>query len=160
MLPGYLTTFTNTIRLFTLCTVVGPLPLLVRRDDQVLRTVVVGDDGLLLEYPQVLDVLEEALVRGEELGALDVLLELLHVALELGPPVLEPGDDLGVGQAQRGGDLVAVRRTEVLLVEEPLLQLEDLVVGEGRPRLSLLLGLLARVEQVEVVLAVCGRKTD
>lgn len=67
------------------------------------------------------------------LGALHVLLELLHVALELGPPVLEPRDDLSVGQPQLGGDLVAIGGRQVLLVEEPLLQLEDLMVGEGRP---------------------------
>jgi len=106
---------------------------------------------LLLEQAEVLHVLEERLVRGEDFGRLDVLLELLHVALELGAPILEPRDHLRVAQAELRGDLVAVGRRQVLLVQEPLLQLEDLVVGEGGARLALLLCvLLPRVEQVQV----------
>ena len=46
-----------------------------------------------------------------------------------------------------GGDLVSVRRRQILLVQEPLLQLEDLVVGESRPGLPLLLGRLLRRER-------------
>ena len=33
-----------------------------------------------------------------------------HVTFEFGAPVLEPGDDLGVGQTQRQGDLVPIGR--------------------------------------------------
>ena len=73
-----------------------------------------------------------------------------HVTFEFGASVLEPGDDLGVGQTQRQGDLVSIGRWQVLLIEEALLQLENLVVGEGRPRFPLLLGLLARTEQLRV----------
>lgn len=43
--------------------------------------------------------------------------------------------------------LVSIGRRQVLLIEEPLLQLKDLMIGERRPRLALLLGLLARAEQ-------------
>jgi len=54
------------------------------------------------------------------------------------------------GQAQGGGDLVAIGRRQVLLVEEPLLQLEDLVVGEGGARLALLLRLRSVREDVQM----------
>lgn len=103
-------------------------------------------------------------VRQDGGGALDVLAELLHITLQLGSTVLEPGDHLegrrnlarnlnlslgnpcrtylGVGKSERRSDLVSVGGREVFLVEEPLLQLEDLVVGEGRPRLPLLLRVL------------------
>ena len=79
--------------------------------------------------------------RGDWGGAalLYILLHLLHVSLELGASVLEPGDDLAARQAQGGGDLVPVGRGEVLLVQEPPLQLEYLVVGEGSAGLPLLL---------------------
>lgn len=123
----------------------GPLGLVVDRDRQ----------WPLLQYAEVLDVLEEGLVvlMGHENGVdrLYVLLQLLHVALELGPAILEPRDDLGVAEAKLGGDLVAIGRRQVLLVEEALLELEDLLVREGRPALSLLLRLLPVVEQVQVI---------
>lgn len=38
--------------------------------------------------------LQQGLVGGDDFGALDVALELLHVPLELGAPVLEPRDHL------------------------------------------------------------------
>ena len=57
-----------------------------------------------------------------------------------------PGDDLCVGEAQGEGDLVAIGRRQILLVEEPLLQLEDLVVSECRSRFALLLALLPGTE--------------
>ena len=97
-------------------------------------------------------------MRGEEFRTFHVLLQFFHVPLELGPSVLEPRDHLRVGQAQTGRDFVPIGRTEVFLVEEPFLQFEDLVVGEGRPRFPLLLGLLPVVEEVEVVLAIWKRK--
>ena len=53
--------------------------------------------------------------------------------------VLEPRDHLGVAERQRLRDLVAVGRRQVLLVEEPLLELVDLLVGERRARLAPLL---------------------
>lgn len=64
--------------------------------------------GLLLQQVQVHGADERLVMvvvvvvvrRAEDLGRLDVLLQLLHVALELGPPVLEPGDYLGVRQAE------------------------------------------------------------
>ena len=104
----------------------------------------------------------------EDLGRLDVLLQLLHVSLELGPPVLEPGDHLGVRQAEcqcnlfhfnemlqlriktsaeEAAYLVSIGRRQVLLIEEPLLQFEDLMIGERRPGFALLFRLLARAEQ-------------
>lgn len=127
---------------------------LFRSHNQIFRAIIVTNNRLLLQYTQVLHVLQEALVRRQEFRALDVLLQLLHVPLELRPPVLEPRDHLRVREAQTRGDLVAIRGAEVLLVEEALFQLEDLVVREGCSRFSLLLGLLAVVEEVQVVLAV------
>lgn len=106
--------------------------------------------GLLLQDTQIVNVLQEGLVRGEDLDAVEVLFQLLDVALLLGPAVLEPGDHLGVGQAQGGGDLVAIGRGQVLLVEETLLQLKDLVVGEGGAGLALLLGLWSVREDVQM----------
>lgn len=90
--------------------------------------------------------------------SLDVLLELLHVPFELGSPVLEPRDHLGITEAQLRGDLVAIRRTQVFLIEKALFQLEDLLIGEGRSALALLLRLLPIVEQVEVVRLFCNQK--
>lgn len=87
----------------------------------------------------------------ERVHRLHVLLQLLHVPLELRPSVLEPRDHLRVAQSQLSGDLVPVRRAQVLLVEEPLLQLEDLLVRERGPALALLLRLLTVVEQVQVI---------
>lgn len=82
---------------------------------------------------------------------LHVLLQLLHVSLELRAPVLEPRDHLGVAKAQLGRDLVAVRGAQILLVQETFLQLEYLLVREGRPAFPLLLGLLSVIEEVQVV---------
>lgn len=59
-----------------------------------LRAEAVLVHDLLLQDVHVVDVLEEGLVRGQHLDRLDVLLELLHVALELRAPVLEPGYNL------------------------------------------------------------------
>lgn len=73
------------------------------------------------------------------LQRLHVSLHLFQVPFELGPAVLEPGDNLRVRQAQLLRDLVAIGRRQILLVQKPLLQLVNLVVGEGRPRLSPLL---------------------
>ena len=84
-------------------------------------------------------------------GGCDVSLQLLQVPLQLGAPVLEPRDHLGVGEAQRGGDLVSVGRGQVLLVEEALLQLVDLLVREGRPRLASLLGRLRLGEEAQLI---------
>lgn len=89
-------------------------------------------------------------LRRDFLQRLHVRLHLLQVPLELGPAVLEPGDDLRIGQSQLLRDLVTVGRREVLLVEEPLLQLIDLMVGEGCPRLSPLLRSLPLTEGVQV----------
>lgn len=82
---------------------------------------------------------------------LHVLLQLLHVPLQLRPSVLEPRDHLGIAQAQLSRYFVPVRWAQVLLVEEPLLQLEDLLVGERCPALALLLRLLPVVEQIQMV---------
>lgn len=57
---------------------------------------------------------------------------------------------LRVREAQRGRDLVPVRRGQILLVQEPLLELEDLRVGEGGPRFPLLLWLGPVREQVQM----------
>lgn len=75
-----------------------------------------------------------------------VFFQFFHVPFQFGPAILEPSDHLGVGQPQTRGYFVSVRRTEVFLVQEPLFQLENLVVCEGRPRFSLLLWLLPRIE--------------
>lgn len=88
--------------------------------------------------------------------SLHVLLKLLHVPLELRSSVLEPCDHLGVAQTQLSGDLVPVGRAQVLLVQEPLLQLEDLLIRERGPALALLLRLLAIVEQVQVIGLLCN----
>lgn len=82
----------------------------------------------------------------QRINGLNVLLELLHVALEFGPTVLEPRYHLGVAQAQLGCDLVPVGGRQILLVQKTLLELEYLLVREGRATLSLLLGLLTIVE--------------
>ena len=117
-----------------------------------------GRVALLLQMVRMVRMVDG---RAEHLGRFDVLLQLLHVALELGAPVLKPGDDLRIGQAERQGDLVAVGRRQVLLIEEPLLQLEYLVVGEGRARLALLLGLLARTEQLRMTRSVtCNNNSN
>lgn len=47
--------------------------------------------------------------------------------------------DLSIRETEGRRDFVSVRGREVLLIQKPLLQLENLVVGEGRPRLALLL---------------------
>lgn len=86
-----------------------------------------------------------------DLGGVHVLLQLLHVPLEFGTPILKPRDHLGVGQTQRLGDFVPVRWRQVLLVKETLLQLEDLMIGERRPRFPLFLRLLPRAEDVQMV---------
>jgi hypothetical protein len=72
---------------------------------------------------------------------------------------LEPRDDLRVAEAQLTRDLVPVCRRQILLVQESLLQLEDLVVGKRCARLPLLLGLLAVVEEVQVIrLPICNTR--
>ena len=86
-----------------------------------------------------------------DLGGLHVRFHLLQVPLELGAPVLEPGDDLRVGQPQLLGDLVPVRRAQVLLVQEALLQLVDLVVGERRARLPTFLRVVSLAEERQTV---------
>jgi hypothetical protein len=93
------------------------------------------------------------MVLGNEEGIhrLHVLLQLLHIALELGSSILEPSDNLGIAQAELGRDLIAIRGRQILLVEESLLQLEDLLIREGRPALSFLFRLLSVVEQVQVI---------
>lgn len=115
--------------------------------------------GLLLQDAQIVDVLEERLVGGEDFDAVEVLLQLLDVALLLSATVLEPGDHLGIGQAQRGGDLIAIRGRQILLVEEALLQLKDLMVGEGGARLALLLRLRPVREYVQVRF-ICERERE
>ena len=55
------------------------------------------------------------------------------------PSVLVPSLDLSVGQVQLGRQLHAVLHTQVLLPLEALLQRLQLVVGEGRACLPLLL---------------------
>ena len=86
-------------------------------------------------------------LRRDLLQRLHICLHLLQVALQLGAPVLEPRDDLRVTQAELLRDLVPVRRAQVLLVQEALLQLVDLVVGEGRARLPPLLRGVPLAEQ-------------
>lgn len=90
------------------------------------------------------------------LGGLHVRLHLVQVPLQLSPAVLEPRDDLCVGQTQVLGDLVPVRRAQVLLVQKMFLQLIYLVVGEGRAGLPPLLGGVPVAEQRQAVSA-CGR---
>ena len=55
---------------------------------------------LLLQDAQLVDALQETLL-GHGLDCLHVLLQFLHVALQLGSPVLEPSDDLR-GEDTRG----------------------------------------------------------
>jgi len=97
----------------------------------------------------------------KRIHGLHVLLELLHVPLELRPSVLEPRDHLGIAETQLGGDLVPVGRAQVLLVQESLLQLEYLLIRERGPALALLLRLLPIVEQVQVIGLLCnGKRSD
>lgn len=116
----------------------------------------------LLQDTKILHVLQERLVvlrDQQRVHRLHVLLQLLHVPLQLRPPVLEPRDHLRVAQAQLRGDLVPVGRAQVLLVQESLLQLEDLLIRERGPTLALLLRLLPVVEQVQMVRLLCNRDT-
>lgn len=94
----------------------------------------------LLQLGQLGELLIGHSARG--LGGLHVCLHLLQVPLELRPPVLKPSYDLCIGQTKLLGDLVPVRRAQVLLVQEALLQLVDLVV---RKRSAGLPSLLRRV---------------
>ena len=67
--------------------------------------------------------------------------------------------DLSVGEAEGRRDLVPVGGREVLLIQKPLLQLENLVVGERRPRLPLLLRrLLVGEGQLRLVQLCNGRR--
>lgn len=66
------------------------------------------------------------------LGGLHVRFHLLQVPLKLSPAVLEPCDDLCVGQTKLLSHLVPVRWAQVLLVQKSFLQLIYLVVGKGR----------------------------
>lgn len=93
-------------------------------------------------------------MRVDDFRVFHVFFELFHVAFELGATVLEPCYHLGVGEAQAGGDFVAVGRAEILLIEETLFELEDLMIGERRARFSFFLRLLAVVEEVEVTLTI------
>ena len=69
----------------------------------------------------------------------------------------ESNTDLGIREAEGGRDLVPVRGREVLLIEKPLLQLENLVVGERRPRLPLLLRRLLVGEGQLRLVQLCNR---
>lgn len=106
-------------------------------------------------------VLQESLVMlGDQkwIHSLHVLLKLLHVPLELRPPVLEPRDHLGIAQTELSGNLVPVGRAQVLLIQESFLQLEDLLIRERGPTLTLLLRLLPVVEQVQVIGLLCNTR--
>lgn len=114
-----------------------------------------------LQDPQILHVLQEGFVMlGDQkrVHSLHVLLKLLHVPLELRPPVLEPRDHLSVAQTELCGDLVPVGRAQVFLIEKSFLQLEDLLIRERGPTLALLLRLLAVVEQVQVISLLCNKQ--
>ena len=54
---------------------------------------------------------------------------------------------LGIAQAETLGYLISVRRCEVLLIQESFFELIDLLVGEGRSRLSSLFRRLGFTEQ-------------
>ena len=59
---------------------------------------------------------------------------------------------LGIGESEGRGDFVPVGGREVLLIQKSLFQLENLVVGERRPRLPLLLrGLLVGEGQLRLI---------
>lgn len=78
--------------------------------------------------------------------SLHVLLKLLHVPLELRPPILEPRDHLGIAETELSGDLVPVGWAQVLLIQKSLLQLENLLIREGGSTLALFLRLLTVIE--------------
>ena len=61
---------------------------------------------------------------------LDLLQLGLLQALRLGPPVLEPNLDLGLGEPQRRAKLGPLRYAEVLLLAELLLERQQLLGGE------------------------------
>ena len=77
---------------------------------------------------------DERHVPGRGLQAGLVSLRLLQ-SLGLGPPVLEPDLDLGVGQLEAVGELGPLGDGEVALLNILLLQLGELLVGEGSPGL-------------------------
>ena len=67
--------------------------------------------------------------------------------LGLGPPVLEPDLDLGLGELELGGELGPLGDRQVLLLPELLLQAVQLLGREGRPRLPVRLVLPQRAAQ-------------
>lgn len=82
------------------------------------------------------------------------------VTCESSPPVLVPGLDLCVAEAQLGRQLHPVLYTQVLLSLEALLQCLQLMVGEGGPRLALLLAQAAVALAYTIfVLVPCNPKT-
>ena len=76
-------------------------------------------------------------------------------SLWISPPVLVPGLDLSVRQAQLGRQLHPVLDREVLLPLEAGLQGLELVVREGSPGLPLLLGVAGGVRAVSEILLSC-----
>lgn len=64
----------------------------LRRTEAII--IVVSANRLLPENVHVVDALQEALVRRQDLHALDVLLEFLHVPFHFRPAILEPRYDL------------------------------------------------------------------
>ena len=67
------------------------------------------------------------------------------------PSILEPSDDLGVGESKRLRNLVPISGREIFLIEKPFLQLVDLLISESRPRLAPLFRWLRFAEQMQMV---------
>ena len=58
-----------------------------------------SDEGL------VMVVVVMVVMTAQDFSRLDVFFQFFHVSFQFSPSVLEPGDDLSVGQSQREGNL-------------------------------------------------------
>ena len=104
-----------------------------------------------LDFVDLDDIGQDRVVVGEMFRRRDVGLQLLQVSFQLRPPVLKPRDHLGVGEAKALGDLVAISRRQILLIEEALLELVYLLICEGRTRFTPFLGRLSFGEEVQLL---------
>ena len=83
-------------------------------------------------------ILEETCTNSSQVGLLNLAVKLLGLGnpLLLGPSVLEPDLDLSVSDLELLGELCPLGDGEVTLGFVLLLQLVQLITGEGGPGLS------------------------
>ena len=91
--------------------------------------------GVLLDNK---GILEETCTNSSQVGLLNLAVKLLGLGnpLLLGPSVLEPDLDLSVSDLELLGELCPLGDGEVTLGFVLLLQLVQLITGEGGPGLS------------------------